>query len=599
MTKVSATGPKKYLKDVIDTLHNLEILDIEDYQGELETGRPLEEAEDLSELLVDIRSLLSKMKDVETDEDTNFDLERIQDRYQELSDSIEDLSARKQSLNRDIDDFKSKKRFFKKIKGSGVSYSDLQGSENLDIFVGRLDAEEFMIEVGDQYEIFEGDSAHVVAYRKGSKAEEAVRNHQTRSLEVPEGDFSGSPENIIRDIEDSTEDYKQEIEETEEELEELALEWKGRLESARDFLEEKVEKAEAPLNFATTENAFIVEGWIPEESYDIFEEQLAEASEGNIHVQKEEGDNPPVKHENNQVVQPFESLTDLVSMPRYNELDPSFMLFLTFPIMFGFMIGDAGYGLTSFLVFYGGMKAFPAASDMFKSLMWASVFTFLFGLAFGDAFGFVIFGENSVLAEQFGLGIFSQIPMLFHRAAHLDQVFQIAALIGVAHINVGYLLGAYNEYINHGVKEAFLEKGSWLILEAGALLAYLYGFSVGGPVLAVALVMLLVGEGVEGIVEIPSLVSNILSYLRIFGVSVAAVSLAQVVNSMANPLFQSGSILGIGLGIFLLIFGHTFNTFIKIMEGFLQGIRLHYVEMFTKFYKGGGRKYAPFGAREP
>jgi len=60
---------------------------------------------------------------------------------------------------------------------------------------------------------------------------------------------------------------------------------------------------------------------------------------------------------------------------------------------------------------------------------------------------------------------------------------------------------------------------------------------------------------------------------------------------MANPLFQSGSALGITLGVVLLVFGHTFNTFVKIMEGFLQGIRLHYVEQFGKFYEGGGKKY--------
>ncbi|PSG99932.1 MAG: V-type ATP synthase subunit I, partial [Nanohaloarchaea archaeon SW_4_43_9] len=157
------------------------------------------------------------------------------------------------------------------------------------------------------------------------------------------------------------------------------------------------------------------------------------------------------------------------------------------------------------------------------------------------------------------------------------------------------LLGFYNEHVRHGFKEAFLEKGSWLILEAGAALWYFVGATAGVPVIAISVILLYLGEGIEGVVEIPSLFSNVLSYLRIFGVSVAAVSLAAVVNGLADPLFHSGSIIGIILGVVMLIFGHTFNTFIKIMEGFLQGIRLHYVEMFSKFYEGGGRKYAPFG----
>ena len=266
--------------------------------------------------------------------------------------------------------------------------------------------------------------------------------------------------------------------------------------------------------------------------------------------------------------------------------------------MFGFMIGDAGYGFTTLAVFYLGYKYIEGAREIFKSLMYASVATILFGLAFGDAFGYVIFGHHSELAAVTGIHLFEQIPILWHRAEHLGQVFTISAIVGFFHVNAGYLLGFYNEYSNHGFVEAFLEKGSWFLLQISVALFYFYGAVIGVPALMISVALLFKGEGVEGVVEIPSLLSNILSYLRIFGVSVAAVSLAAVVNALAEPLFQMGSIIGIVAGIALLVFGHTFNTFIKIMEGFLQGIRLHYVEMFGKFYEGGGRKYLPFGSRD-
>ena len=356
--------------------------------------------------------------------------------------------------------------------------------------------------------------------------------------------------------------------------------------------------------FGTTENAFIARGWIPREEYDRLEEQLGKITGGNIHIQEEETDEePPVKHENNSLVQPFESLTDLVSVPRYNELDPSFVLFLTFPLFFGFMIGDAGYGITSTLVFYGGYRIFEKARPIFKSLMWTGLATFVFGLIFGEAFGYPVLGHGSVLTSLTGIQAFEAVhfeilglELPYHRPGHLGPVFNWAIGIGIAHVNLGYLLGAYNEYVNHGVMAAVLEKGSWIVLEAGVLLALLVAPVVGAPVAVVGLGMLLAGEGFEGVIEIPSLISNILSYLRLFGVSVAAVSLAQVVNQMANPMLTSGSLMGVTAGVLFLMVGHTFNTFIKIMEGFLQGIRLHYVEMFGKFYEGGGRKYAPFGA---
>ena len=595
MTKISVTGPKKYLNDVIDELHSLKVLDIEAYDGELESGEPFEEAEDLSQLLVDIRSLESKLPAIEVEEE-DLELDEIENNVTEISDKIDRLKGKKERLERKISGLNDERKFFKRITGTGLTYEDLQGSENLDIFIGVVDKQVLQEKASGSFDIVEGKSASVVIYEKDSDIENALMDAQERSFELPEGDYAGTPKEIVKNTQAKKNEYREEIETVEAQLEELAVEWRGKLETAEEYLTERIEKAEAPLNFGTTENTFIIEGWIPSDSYATFEERVAEVTEGKVHIQQEEGENPPVEHDNNRFVQPFESLTDLMSVPKYNEIDPSIVLLLTFPLFFGFMIGDAGYGLTSFLVFYGGMKVFPKASEMFKSLMYASVATILFGLAFGDAFGYVIFGHHSELAAVTGIHLFEQIPILWHRAEHLSQVFTISAVIGLVHVNLGYLIGAYNEYVRHDFKHAFLEKGSWLMLEAAALLWFLEGSTVGAPVMVIALATLWAGEGVEGIVEIPSLLSNILSYLRIFGVSVAAVSLAAVVNSMAHPLLTSGSVIGLAAGIGLLIFGHVFNTFIKIMEGFLQGIRLHYVEMFGKFYEGGGRKYAPFGA---
>ncbi len=599
MTKVSVTGSKKDLEPVIDELYRLGLLDIEDYDDEeLEKGSPFEEAEELSELLVDIRSILSNLPEVES-EGHSIPIDEVQERIPELRDEIEEISESIGELETKLSSVDDRRKFFNKLRGVPLDYEDLQGTDTLSVFIGELKLDKFRSEAPDRYELYEGRDAHVVIYDSDQEQEfrDVINSSKKEEYSLAKTDIEGSLDHIAGRIESRKEELKQEIENKKEELNVLAKDWRPTLEEAEEFLEEKVEKAEAPISFATTENAFIAKGWIPAEKYTQFEEAVAEAADARVHVQKEDGDNPPVKHENNSAVQPFESLTDLVSVPRYNELDPSFVLLLTFPLFFGFMIGDFGYGLTTLAVFYGGYKAFPKAADIFKSLMYASVATMFFGLIFGDAFGYIIFGENSILTEVTGIGLFQQIPLLFHRGHHLGQVFEWAVIIGLVHINLGFLLGAYNEYVNHGLKEAFLERGSWMVLEAGALLAYLVSPTAGLPVMAVALALLLIGEGVEGLVEIPSLISNILSYLRIFGVAVAAISLAAVVNSLAKPLFQSGSVVGITLGVVLLVFGHTFNTFIKIMEGFLQGIRLHYVEMFGWFYEGGGKKYAPFGAR--
>ena len=597
MTKVSITGPKRELDSVISTLYDLKVLDIDEYTGEdLDKGEPFEDAEDLSQLLVDIRSLKSKLPEIDYENGNGFSLENIQDSVTEINNEVDKLTGEKDKLKSNISDLNEKIRFFKKIKGVELTYNDLKGTDSLNVIATTPNND--LDEISENsFEVFEGAQASIIVFRDDKEVESRIRDHIRDELSVPDVDHSGRPEEVLNTLRKERKELKNEREKVKNELNDISQEWYPRIDGADEFLTERVEKAEAPIKFGTTEKAFIAQGWVPSDQFEEIEEVLAEACEGKIHIQREEDEQePPVQHNNAGPVKPFESLTDLVSVPRYNELDPSIVLMLTFPLFFGFMIGDAGYGITSFLVFYGGMKVFPQAKAIFKSLMYASVATFLFGLAFGDAFGYVIFGGHSELAAATGIQLFEQIPILWHRAEHLGQVFNIAAIIGLVHVNIGYLLGGYNEYVNHGLKEAFLEKGSWLMLQIGALLTYFYGFTVGGPVLALSVVILFVGEGVEGIVEIPSLISNILSYLRIFGVSVAAVVLAQVVNSMAQPLLTSGSIVGLVAGIGLLVFGHVFNTFVKIMEGFLQGIRLHYVEMFNKFYEGGGRKYMPFGA---
>ena len=598
MTKISVTGSKSQLETVITELHDMGLMDIEEYEGEdLDTGNPFEEAEELSRTLVHLRSLLSKLPESEESEGSK-NLQEIQEKCTNLEETVESIEREKEGLDNEIETLKDTINTLKKLRGVDLDFQDLKGTETLETYTGRIDSEKIRNESNYRYyEIFEGEQATVIAYRPDEQFESLLSSATKERINVPELSVEGSIESVIKEKKNDLKNLKKKRSSKDSRLEEISKEWRGSLESSEEFLAEKVEKAEAPLKFATTDKAFIAEGWIPSEKFEQVQEVLCESTEGKIHIEEEDGENPPVEHDNPSIVKPFESLTDLMSVPKYNEVDPSVVILLTFPALFGFMIGDAGYGLSSFLVFLAGYKMVPAAQDIFKSLMWASFFTVIFGLAFGDAFGYVIFGDHhNALFALTGWEFLKEIPILFHRAEHLGQVLPVAAAFGVFHINLGYLIGFYNEYVNHGFIEAFLEKGSWVLLEISAVAGYLYGATVGVPLGLISVALLYKGEGIEGVVEIPSLVSNILSYLRIFGVAVAAVALAKVVNGLAAPLFEMGTMAGLIGGTAILIFGHTFNTFIKIMEGFLQGIRLHYVEMFGKFYEGGGKKYAPFGA---
>jgi V/A-type H+-transporting ATPase subunit I len=280
---------------------------------------------------------------------------------------------------------------------------------------------------------------------------------------------------------------------------------------------------------------------------------------------------------------------NLYSLPSYLEADPTLIMFLTFPLFFGFMLGDVGYGLVTLALFYvASTKVKGEAKALANALMVASLATILFGFVFGEFFGLE----------------FIEHPLL-ERATDISTMLLVTVVVGFIHINLGYVVGFFNVLKEHGLKDAILEKASWLVIEAGMILAaagqmgYIMSEATyaGAAVFVLGIAMLLKGEGITGVIELPALFSNILSYTRLFAVGLASVSLALVINKFATQFMQQGGIY-VPVAILVLLVGHTINIMLGILGPFLHSLRLHYVEFFTKFFKGGGERFIPFGYEE-
>jgi V/A-type H+-transporting ATPase subunit I len=157
----------------------------------------------------------------------------------------------------------------------------------------------------------------------------------------------------------------------------------------------------------------------------------------------------------------------------------------------------------------------------------------------------------------------------------------------------------------HGLLQAITHKVSWMMVQVAGAFWFLHASGMGlfgmeafypaivASVLAIGL--LLKGEGFMGLIELPSIISNIVSYARIMAVGLASVFLAILINNTASGLYEMGMLWFIVLGIPLIIVGHGFNLALGIFSPFLHSVRLHYVEFFTKFYQGGGKEFSPFG----
>jgi len=125
------------------------------------------------------------------------------------------------------------------------------------------------------------------------------------------------------------------------------------------------------------------------------------------------------------------------------------------------------------------------------------------------------------------------------------------------------------------------------------------------------LVMMLLGivfiirESTLEIIELPTILSHVLSFARIVGIGLSSVAIAMVVNFIAigliiEPQLEHLTIFGVVIviiGAVVFLIGHLLNTVLGVLGAGIQSLRLNYIEFFTKFYKGGGKKYNPFGTQ--
>jgi V/A-type H+-transporting ATPase subunit I len=118
-------------------------------------------------------------------------------------------------------------------------------------------------------------------------------------------------------------------------------------------------------------------------------------------------------------------------------------------------------------------------------------------------------------------------------------------------------------------------------------------------VLALSIVGLVMTEGVIAAVEIPSLLGNVMSYLRIAAVGVGGVIIAEAINELLMPRLDFSPA---GIAVFIImavlyLAMHLAACMLVMFEALVHGARLNVVEFFGKFYKGGGVRFAPFSVR--
>ncbi len=664
MSRALIVGPRDGLESAVNTLYDLKLLHIVDHhpgEEELEIGKPLARAGDASEVLVKLRSIANVLQ---VEEPTSTaPLEPISGDVREkilsleLNISEEDATRKKvQSLLQEIS---------QKIEGVTpfaqlpLPLSDYSGYDNLAVLVGKVQRDVSGLEsVTQSFEIFSvpGFVAVFVPKEKTAAVRERLNLSGFTSVPVPEG--KGRPRELLAELLAEKERWEKRLKEIDQRLTTLRERYAGFLAAVKAHLEVEVEKAEAPLRFAVTEHTFIVEGWVPsttfptmkeklEKSPDVFVAEL-DSDEGHQEQKHEEAKpEPPVLLANPKPLKPFEMLVNMFGTPSYHEIDPTVVFSLAFPMMFGIMVGDAGYGIL-WMVY--GIWLLRRWKDrpwgFWKNLLvafiwggfWATVFGgFVFGEAFGIPFHAPVGAKTA--AEMFNWSeniLHLNIPLtpILEKLAQVPDFLIMSISVAFLHLGTGFIIGVFDD-IRHSLKHALGKVGWFLILfglyatmivrasrwpgtwgyliwngpfgwfPRGGYVMDNMGFTAANPIPSLAVYMLVAGVGLmliaEGglhLMEVFGLLANIISYARLAGIGVAEEAVIVSLNVIIlNGLVLSGSVLTIITGVALMALCNLMMFLLSTISGTIQSVRLNYVEFFLKFYKGTGTLFRPFGER--
>lgn len=360
-------------------------------------------------------------------------------------------------------------------------------------------------------------------------------------------------------------------------------------------LQDWLRQAEARRRCGVTARAFAIEGWLPGAKVDDLRALLRARAGAAMAVEvsgREDwaAEDAPVVLSNPPLFRPFESIVRMLPLPVYGTMDPTPFVAVFFPMFFGMILGDIGYGIVlAGLGLVLHHRATPGSIARVASEIAGpcAAFSIIFGALYGEFFG------------DLGRRWFGLHALAFDREESVFAALAVAAGIGVVHIVLGLAVGmatSWRRERRHAIGRGV--SGLMVLLVIVVLLAALDVlparlFTPAVVALLVAFPVLVAAEGFLAPLELLATLGNVLSYTRIMALGTASVMLAVVANRMAGAM--GSAVVGL---VFALLF-HLVNFAIGLFSPSIHAMRLHFVEFFGKFYSPGGRRYEPFGHWRP
>lgn len=420
---------------------------------------------------------------------------------------------------------------------------------------------------------------------------------------------------IEGDVKKTMDNIEKKIKEEERELLELKLQLKKYKEEKKQDLKEaysllmlKKKIFELKNKMAFGEQFMYLSGWVPKSSIEEIDNVFKNLKNKIIFFYKTNKDElrtiPPTKLKNNFISRNFEILVKLYGIPSYKEVDPTSFLAITYLLFFGAMFGDVGQGAV-----FLGFGFFLNRKDKLKSygkiLMSLGISSMVFGFLYGSIFGF----EHLIH------------PLFIRPIENINYVLSLSVLFGIVLIFLSFLMSFINLIKQKNFKEiifskngisGFLLYSSLLFIISNFLGIKILDIKISFFMMSLFIILMIFKvpilnlilkdkEDYEGgikayftesifemIETLMGFMSNTISFIRIGAFALNHVGLFLAFLTMAE-LINNGP-----FSVLILIIG---NIIIITLEGLIvsiQGLRLEYYELFSKYFKGDGIEYKPF-----
>ena len=398
-----------------------------------------------------------------------------------------------------------------------------------------------------------------------------------------------------------------------------------------------------------TKRFAVIQGYIPKK----MEKKFKEVTSQWMSVTEEIKDpevlaNLPVHLQNPRWVRTYQVITDSQGIPKRGEFDPTWMIALMWPIFYGIMFADIGHGLL--LMGLGLLFKFKGQGMLSR---WGMLLAMsggagaVAGIFQGEAFGFHLehLGVFESLLQEGGalysiswlVGAISVAELTFEQVI---MILKVSIFLGVIHLGWAFILRIHN-FWRTGNKEAMFfeaipnlfmwlgvfgvmmgaigsgydvmnmysrihtEAVPWITVIVGEWAVVWLIVRISVVVVIIALVLMIIGglkhnkkhpeEGgdlVSVIMEVMlgktvECLSHTISYARIGIMLLVHAALLLTVNEAYATL---GGIDSPG-AIVLIVGGQLGIMMIEGLIVYIQSLRLHLYEFFTKWYDGGSQPF--------